>query len=184
MPSSPSLWSRARAFLRKTPVLFLGGSSVVLLIGLVLGEATSDLVRQSARAYSDVPADAPPAAAIGEMTTLGILRGYESGLFGPDDPVTRSQIAILLKRLRDRDLRALRAQVEEIRIALALGACGDGIAQTGEECDDGNATSGDGCSAECLAEVLREGCPGGRRICEEYEAEDGCKAWKAFFLKS
>src|SRR6185436_13302175 len=30
--------------------------------------------------------------------------------------------------------------------------CGDGVLQTGEECDDGNATPGDGCSGLCTIE--------------------------------
>ena len=30
--------------------------------------------------------------------------------------------------------------------------CGDGIVNAGEECDDGNTTSGDGCSAICTLE--------------------------------
>ena len=33
------------------------------------------------------------------------------------------------------------------------GGCGDGAIQSGEECDDGNAASGDGCSSACLLET-------------------------------
>src|SRR5262245_65676297 len=33
--------------------------------------------------------------------------------------------------------------------------CGDGIPDPGEQCDDGNTVSGDGCSATCVF----EGCP-------------------------
>ena len=32
------------------------------------------------------------------------------------------------------------------------GVCGDSHVDTGEDCDDGNTTGGDGCSANCLAE--------------------------------
>jgi cysteine-rich repeat protein len=32
-------------------------------------------------------------------------------------------------------------------------ACGDGVLDPGEECDDGNKDDGDGCSAECQAEA-------------------------------
>ena len=34
-----------------------------------------------------------------------------------------------------------------------MAICGDGIVEPGEECDDGNTVSGDGCSAECRIEV-------------------------------
>lgn len=30
--------------------------------------------------------------------------------------------------------------------------CGNGVVDTGEECDDGNTVDGDGCSAACLKE--------------------------------
>jgi len=35
-----------------------------------------------------------------------------------------------------------------------LAECGDGVLDAGEECDDGNNTSGDGCSANCAIENL------------------------------
>src|SRR5207249_455274 len=36
---------------------------------------------------------------------------------------------------------------------LEEGQCGDGVLDPGEECDDGNVQSGDGCSATCRPEV-------------------------------
>ncbi len=39
--------------------------------------------------------------AVGEMYSEGIIRGYESGKFGPNDYVTRGQLAVMMKRLRD-----------------------------------------------------------------------------------
>lgn len=39
--------------------------------------------------------------------------------------------------------------------------CGDGILDTGEECDDGNNAPGDGCDPYCLVEVGGEGCTPG-----------------------
>jgi MYXO-CTERM domain-containing protein len=36
------------------------------------------------------------------------------------------------------------------------GQCGNAIVESGEQCDDGNAQSGDGCSDECLIEVEPE----------------------------
>jgi cysteine-rich repeat protein len=39
--------------------------------------------------------------------------------------------------------------------------CGDGILDAGEDCDDGNNTDGDGCSAVCTNEPGGEGCTPG-----------------------
>ena len=39
-----------------------------------------------------------------------------------------------------------------IEAEVVLPGCGDGLTQPGEECDDGNQASGDGCSPACLAE--------------------------------
>lgn len=36
---------------------------------------------------------------------------------------------------------------------LPVNQCGNGVAETGEGCDDGNTTNGDGCSATCAIEV-------------------------------
>ena len=33
------------------------------------------------------------------------------------------------------------------------GICGNGVVEPGEECDDGNTTGGDGCNAQCFAEI-------------------------------
>ena len=38
-------------------------------------------------------------------------------------------------------------------------ACGNGVIETGEQCDDGNTVSGDGCSSACATEVVTQ--PGG-----------------------
>ena len=39
--------------------------------------------------------------------------------------------------------------------------CGNGIIESGEECDDGNTVSGDGCSSSCLKEVTPPSPPSG-----------------------
>ncbi len=41
-------------------------------------------------------------------------------------------------------------------VKLYLWKCGNGILELGEDCDDGNALSGDGCSASCLNEGTQE----------------------------
>src|SRR5262249_49944429 len=41
------------------------------------------------------------------------------------------------------------SNVATIVVHVTGAACGDGVVQAGEECDDGNATGGDGCEADC-----------------------------------
>jgi len=47
---------------------------------------------------------------------------------------------------------AFKVQEEEQPPPPPPPCCGNGKVETGEECDDGNTTSGDGCSAECKIE--------------------------------
>lgn len=46
-----------------------------------------------------------------------------------------------------------------LSVAVALAPCGDRVAQEGQECDDGNVTGGDGCSAACHLEDRAEAEP-------------------------
>ena len=45
-----------------------------------------------------------------------------------------------------------------------LLTCGDGLVDAGEQCDDGNRASGDGCSASCTVEPCRT-CSGQPSVC-------------------
>lgn len=52
----------------------------------------------SAPLFQDVPADAWYAAGVSWAGQSGVVSGYGSGSFGPDDPVTRQQLAVILWR--------------------------------------------------------------------------------------
>ena len=59
--------------------------------------------------------------------------------------------------------------------------CGNGIVETGEDCDDGNTASGDGCSASCESEsgpVCGNGAVEGTEECDDGNTAngDGCSA--------
>lgn len=45
--------------------------------------------------------------------------------------------------------------------SLTTAQCGDGIVDSGEQCDDGNLFGGDGCSASCTIELGAQGCTPG-----------------------
>ncbi|MEI8254493.1 MAG: DVUA0089 family protein, partial [Deltaproteobacteria bacterium] len=57
--------------------------------------------------------------------------------------------------VRQRDDAVIQEQYV-LSIRVVAPACGDGAIQVGEQCDDGNATSGDGCSSACQVEPPRE----------------------------
>ena len=46
-------------------------------------------------------------------------------------------------------------------VAVAAPVCGNSIIESGEQCDDGNTVSGDGCSSTCQTEVTPPGNGGG-----------------------
>ncbi len=48
-----------------------------------------------------------------------------------------------------------------LRVKVSSPGCGDGLLQAGEQCDDGNTTSGDGCNDMCMAEAPAELEPNG-----------------------
>lgn len=52
-------------------------------------------------AFSDVPATRPGYKAIMWAAGLGLVKGYPDGTFRPEDPVTREQLCIILKRFYD-----------------------------------------------------------------------------------
>ncbi|MCA9771234.1 MAG: DUF4215 domain-containing protein, partial [Myxococcales bacterium] len=51
--------------------------------------------------------------------------------------------------------------------------CGDGALDGGEECDDGNSASGDGCSADCLTEFCGDGVVQPGEECDDGNDVDG-----------
>jgi cysteine-rich repeat protein len=55
-------------------------------------------------------------------------------------------------------------------------SCGNGLAETGEECDDGNIINGDGCSSSCRNEevAVGDGCDKGLTLCSDYTCSKNC----------
>lgn len=55
------------------------------------------------------------------------------------------------------------------------GACGDGVLNANEQCDDGNTAPGDGCNAECTIECGTDSdCPSGRCLLGVGEVVGAC----------
>ncbi len=155
--------------------LFLAGAGTVLA-GTVVAQTVG-----TSRLFPDVGEGTFFTTSVRKLVQRGVIRGYESGYFGPDDTVTRAQIAVMLDRYDQESVDPLRRQMAEVRKLLNLGACGDSTVQVGEECDDGNATDGDGCSAICTTESATPTpptvCPYGGKtytIGASFPSTDGC----------
>jgi cysteine-rich repeat protein len=63
-------------------------------------------------------------------------------------------------------------------ITVTCGACGDGIVDLDEECDDGNQQDGDGCSSECTLEECGNGVLDPGEECDDNNEVDcdGCSS--------
>src|SRR3989344_6462082 len=72
--------------------------------------------------------------AVTRFAKKGIVKGYENGRFAPHDYVTRGQVSVIVDRYDQLVIRRLREQVEQMRMELGLGRCGDESVQTGGEC--------------------------------------------------
>jgi cysteine-rich repeat protein len=59
------------------------------------------------------------------------------------------------------------------RLCVDPGGCGNGLTESGEECDDGNVVAGDGCSPECKIEVCGNGRMDPGETCDDGNKVDG-----------
>lgn len=141
--------------------------------GVVCAVAVPALAQQGMLRFQDVSSADFYAEDLNVLVDQGILKGYDDGRFGPNDAVTRGQIAAILRRYDEANIQPMRDQLFAIRQEFDLGACGDGDIQIGENCDDSNTRNGDGCSEYCMEENIAL-CSGGHRPGDSYPSPDGC----------
>ncbi len=66
------------------------------------------------------------------------------------------------------------AQIDDLTAFLeALTTCGNGVADHGEACDDGNALVGDGCRPNCTVERCGDGIVDPGEACDDGNTADG-----------
>lgn len=94
----------SRFFFRTVPTAFVAGT----LFGVSI--ATIGAAFKGSAVFRDIPTGHYADDAIGEMYQLGIIKGLNSSQFGPDDPITRGQVAILMQRLRN-ELKGITSSV-------------------------------------------------------------------------
>ncbi len=74
------------------------------LFGIVIGIMVSSTALASVvvgSSFLDVSGNAYYADAINQMANWRVVKGYENGNFGPNDPVTRGQLAAILSRYNE-----------------------------------------------------------------------------------
>lgn len=73
----------------------------LVLFGFSLGIlATANAGTLGSSVFPDVPGGAYFDSAVGDMFAAGIITGYGDGRFGPNDYVTRGQVAVMMQRLK------------------------------------------------------------------------------------
>lgn len=77
------------------PTNFLTRAEAAAILSRALGLDTSDYTDSD---YSDVPVGQWYTPYIGALTDLGVLNGYDNGKFGPNDRLTREQMAVVLTK--------------------------------------------------------------------------------------
>lgn len=77
--------------------------SIPFLVGALLGAASSGLASGllGSSVFTDVPVGSNYDEAVGELNDAGIMKGIDATHFKPNDTVTRAQLAVIVKHLRD-----------------------------------------------------------------------------------
>ncbi len=75
--------------------------TLTFIAGTLFGVVGTGLAASLGSAiFPDVARNSFYDSAIGQMYSLGVIKGYDNGKFGPDDSVTRGQLAVMLQRFR------------------------------------------------------------------------------------
>ncbi len=77
--------------------------SLAFLAGVIVGISgtTVGATLSGSAVFSDVQPGSYYDSAIGELYNAGIIKGLSADRFGPNDYITRGQVAVLMQRLRD-----------------------------------------------------------------------------------
>ncbi len=118
-----------------------------ITLGVLLGTGATVTAASIAGSsvFRDVPVGSYYDNAIGAMFQRGVVKGYADGRFGPDDYVTRGQVAVMLERFRadltgevilssssSRSPRSSRSSSSEEQVSSTSTSSSSSIASTGQ----------------------------------------------------
>lgn len=86
---------------KAAPMANITRGEVAMIIYRLLSDEAKLQFETSACSFKDVAPDAWNRTAIATLANAGILTGYDNGKFGPNDHITRAQLATILARFCD-----------------------------------------------------------------------------------
>jgi hypothetical protein len=83
------------------PIMNKPNAASLIVFGFSLGLfASANAGTLGSSAFPDVPGGTYYDGAVGDMYAAGIITGYSDGKFGPNDYVTRGQVAVMMQRFK------------------------------------------------------------------------------------
>lgn len=158
------------------------------VVGSVIAQTAEPVI--SRPLPPDVPGDMYFSDAVNEMINLGVLRGYENGRFGPNDLITRAQVAVMFQRYDESVIQPLRTQIAALSALVGNQQCSGGhlLGESYPSVDGCNTCSctmnGEVCTLRACAQSSSSSqstMPGGSPLCSDghrqgdsYMSPDGC----------
>jgi len=72
--------------------------AATIIARMIMKRSVADIMPQTATPFSDVPASHWASGAVSFCAAQGFILGYPNGNFGPNDPVTGAQFAVMMMR--------------------------------------------------------------------------------------
>lgn len=155
-------------------------SFLTFIAGIALAIGIPTMAQTFRASFPDVTPEMSSSMDIDAMADLGVIRGYENGRFGPQNNVTRAEVATMFHRYDQLVVQPLRDQIAVINAKLGLGqmcnghAVGD-VYKSPDGCNTCSCTqSGEVCTKRACASSSRSssvksGARCGNSICEPGE---------------
>lgn len=90
----------------------------IFAAGVIAAIAGNAMAQYVSHPFTDIPSGTYFSEAVGKWWRRGVIKGYDNGRFGPDDAVTRAQMAVILDRFEASTIEPLRQEIMQINRVL------------------------------------------------------------------
>jgi cysteine-rich repeat protein len=117
----------------------------------------SSLFAKTSNGYGGCPAGADTKIFLLDANSVQLATDDNGGvspcsLISPINSVAATNLAVGTYYVQVQSANATKIPTYILELRVTPPGCGDGVLQNGEQCDDGNNTSNDGCSSACVVE--------------------------------